>query len=129
MQYGRSLSLLPTFAFVNKKLVLLMIYNHIIMAYFNYSIQEKVDMILALGRRDGNFLQAAALYAERYPNRRHPDRRTFSRVLNCLRTTGSFSRERPAEIEGAGFRGEDNGINVLAAIAANPQVLLCYVLR
>ncbi|EZA46573.1 hypothetical protein X777_00019, partial [Ooceraea biroi] len=41
-----------------------------------------------------NALEAARLYAEAFPNRRQPDRRTFIRIHQRLRENGSFAHQR-----------------------------------
>ena len=48
------------------------------------------------GKANGYALEAERLYAESFPNRRHPDSRTFTRVHQHLRENGSFRHhERP----------------------------------
>lgn len=47
-------------------------------------------MYLLLGECRLNFAEAARLYAERYPQRRHPTRNVFQRLDQRLRETGSF---------------------------------------
>ncbi|EZA55614.1 hypothetical protein X777_04240 [Ooceraea biroi] len=42
-----------------------------------YSFEEQVDMILIYGECQKNSVRAQNLYAERYPNRTQPSRRTF----------------------------------------------------
>ncbi|OXU20714.1 hypothetical protein TSAR_002883 [Trichomalopsis sarcophagae] len=46
----------------------------------DYPPNEIVDMILVLGERQNNYRGAARLYAERYPDRRHPDDRAIRRL-------------------------------------------------
>ncbi|OXU18391.1 hypothetical protein TSAR_002064 [Trichomalopsis sarcophagae] len=45
----------------------------------DYGPNEIVDMIMILGESRNNYAAAARLYAERYPNRRHPSASDFSR--------------------------------------------------
>lgn len=40
------------------------------MAY--YSSKEVIDILLSLGEACQNYHQAAALYCQKFPNRRHP---------------------------------------------------------
>ncbi|OXU18390.1 hypothetical protein TSAR_002063 [Trichomalopsis sarcophagae] len=40
----------------------------------DYGPNEIVDMIMILGESRNNYAAAARLYAERYPNRRHPNK-------------------------------------------------------
>ena len=39
----------------------------------DYPPNKIVDMILVLGESQNNYRGAARLYAERYPDKRHPD--------------------------------------------------------
>ena len=50
-----------------------------------YSIVEYTDIHFMYGKANGNALDAARLYAEAFPNRRHPDSRTFTRIHQSLR--------------------------------------------
>ena len=61
-----------------------------------YSIVRYTDIHFIYGKANGNALEAARLYAEAFPNRRHPDSRTFTRIHQRLRENGSFRhQERP----------------------------------
>lgn len=53
-----------------------------------YSFPEYADMHLVYGLALGNSTEAVRLYAERFPDRRIPDRKTFERVDRRLRETG-----------------------------------------
>ena len=53
-----------------------------------FSNDEYADMHLMYGLAEGNAAQAVRFYADRFPNRRVPDRRTFIRVDRSLRETG-----------------------------------------
>lgn len=55
---------------------------------------ERTDMILAYGAADGNSRRAARLYAARFPIRHLPDPRTFTRLHQQLRDTGTFDGNR-----------------------------------
>ncbi|KAH1021723.1 hypothetical protein HUJ04_011206 [Dendroctonus ponderosae] len=56
--------------------------------------EEYTDMHLIYGECHGNALQAATLYAERFPNRRVPSHPTFTKIHLRLRATGTFTRRR-----------------------------------
>lgn len=60
----------------------------------SYSNTEIVDMIRILGECNGNGCAAARRYEEKFPNRQHPDRRTFFAVDRRARETGSLSDDR-----------------------------------
>ena len=47
---------------------------------FTFSVAEYADMIYVYGFCDGNSVQAVAEYQQRFPNRRIPTRRVFSRI-------------------------------------------------
>lgn len=59
-----------------------------------YSQSEKVDMLLIYGECKKNSVQAAALYARRYPDRNHPNRRHFSKVEGYLRRAPNNADEK-----------------------------------
>ncbi|EZA57091.1 hypothetical protein X777_01697 [Ooceraea biroi] len=59
-----------------------------------YSFEEQVDMILIYGECQKNSVRAQNLYAERYPNRTQPSRRTFKNVCDKLRQTGSLNTRK-----------------------------------
>jgi len=54
--------------------------------------EEYADMHFIYVFCEGNEYQAAEAYKRRYPKRRGPGRRVFSRVHRCLRETGSFPK-------------------------------------
>jgi len=54
------------------------------MAY-QYTNNEYADMYLIYGAANCVSVRAAALYAERYPNRVHPDRKVFERLDRRIR--------------------------------------------
>ena len=65
-----------------------------------YSIVEYTDIHFIFGKANGNMLEAARLYAEAIPNRRHPDSRTLTRIHQRLRENGSFGhQEQPGRLK------------------------------
>lgn len=82
----------------------------------DYPPPEIVDMLRAVGATDNNYSAAARLYAERYPHRRHPTRRTIQR-LTARAERGNLRRIRrktgPAELK---------SLVVLGAAAVDPSV-------
>jgi hypothetical protein len=69
-----------------------------------YSISEYADMHLVYGECLSNSHEAMRRYAERFPNRRHPNRKTFEAVARRLRETGSVLPKgneigRPRELD------------------------------
>ena len=63
---------------------------------FTFSIAEYADMIYVYGFCDGNSVHAVAEYQHRFPNRRIPTRRVFTRVYQTLRDTGTLPGVRIA---------------------------------
>lgn len=55
-----------------------------------YTFSEQVDMILVYGFCRENACESVRVYRERYPNRRVPNRKTFSKVVRRARETGSL---------------------------------------
>ena len=56
-----------------------------------FSFSEYADMHLTYGLALGNAAEAVRLYAQRFPDRELPDRRTFKRVDRNLRETGMYN--------------------------------------
>lgn len=82
----------------------------------DYPSHEIVDMIRLIGEARNNYLHAARLYAERYPNRRHPHRTTMKDL--CIRAEqGSLKRVR--QKSGA---NEAKTVTVIASTTLNPQI-------
>lgn len=87
-----------------------------------YSDREMADMHFIYGRANGSALQASRLYAETYPDRRHPDRKLFIKIHQRLSETGSFrplnhSRGRPVSV-----RSPEVEEMVLEAVHENPEL-------
>jgi len=57
---------------------------------FTFSVAEYADMIYVYAFCDGNSVHAVAEYQQRFPNRRIPTRRVFTRVYQLLRDTGTL---------------------------------------
>lgn len=56
----------------------------------HYSFEELTDIILIYGECRKNQRQAAALYAQRFPDRRHVDHGFFHRLCERLKRNGQF---------------------------------------
>lgn len=52
-----------------------------------YPVQDRVDMILVLSE----CLLSPIVYAQKYPNRNHPERRLFEKLIQQFRQTGSLA--------------------------------------
>lgn len=79
----------------------------------NYSRSEKVDMLLVFGECRQNSSNAATVYAERYPDRRHPTRHYFPKLVQKM-------RNEPENNANAQFIiNEEKEIDVLAYVEVN----------
>jgi len=63
---------------------------------FTLAVAEFADMIFVYGFSDCNLVQAVAEYHQRFPNRRIPTQRVFTRVYQTLRDTGKLPGVRIA---------------------------------
>ena len=96
-----------------------MFYNlFILMAYTS---AEAFDMLMVLGECFQNFTAAAALYAERFPERHHYSRKAFRSLADRVRETGSvhFDHNKGKEITRS-VRSEVSA-DILAAAQQNPH--------
>lgn len=85
-----------------------------------YTNEELFDMTGVYFECMRNATVAARVYAQQYPDRRHPSRKVFLRIIHRFRTTGSvhlpvYRRERRG-------RTEESIINVLAYVQFNPHL-------
>lgn len=84
----------------------------------DYTSSDIVDILLVLGEAFGNYREAARLYQNRYPNRRHPND-TIIRRLKIRAQQGKLTRCRVNREYG------DDDVRVLAILAAvniNPHI-------
>jgi len=63
---------------------------------FTFSVADYANMIYVYGFCDGNSVQAVAECQQRFPNRRIPTQRVFTRVYQTLRDTGTLPAVRIA---------------------------------
>lgn len=82
--------------------------------------QEAFDMLGTYFECMRNANLAARVYALQYPERHHPDRRSFYRLVHRLRTTGNVNLPIYRR-HGRGLL-EENVINVLAYVQFNPHL-------
>ncbi|XP_071056990.1 uncharacterized protein [Onthophagus taurus] len=85
----------------------------------NYENFEKFDMLECYILQNKSSELAAELYFNRYPERRQPNAKIFSRLEKNLKTFGSFKKPRPKSYY---KENEDEEINVLAAVTANSSI-------
>lgn len=84
----------------------------------DYPPNEIVDMIMVLGARQNNYHAAARLYAERFPNRRHPDDRAISRLTQRARD-GHMVRQRGRHQYD---ENDPRVVTIFAMIHLDPQI-------
>ncbi|XP_026825139.1 uncharacterized protein LOC113561863 [Ooceraea biroi] len=83
-----------------------------------FTASEYTDMIITYGMAGENALAAKRLYAERFPERQHPLRRTILRNVQRLRETGSLlSNVRPGRAVHLHVRDEER---ILREFERNP---------
>lgn len=93
-------------------------------AYFfyrmaNYSADEVVEILLTLGECNRNYRAAARLYAERFPNQRHPShRQIFNIVRRCRRNNLHRQRRQNRNLN----NNDARLIAVLAMVHLDPHV-------
>lgn len=93
-----------------------------------YSNAEAYDMIAVYFQCFENAVIASREYALRYPDRRHHSRNVFVRLARRLRETGRV-QPIPVPVRLRRIRDQNNTINVLAYIAANPHVSVRVISR
>ena len=85
----------------------------------NFSNTEKFDILTCFILSQRNCYVEERLYLENYSERRQPNKRTFSKLMNNLKQYGSFkkpviSRKKPSN--------EEKVNNVLLAVVENPGI-------
>lgn len=88
----------------------------------DYSRREIFDIVLTLGECRQNYRQAARLYQERYPDRRHPNDRTIAKIAQRERNGPEIPRQRQKVITVE--RNDPRILVVLAMTNINPQISL-----
>lgn len=83
-----------------------------------YSLQERTDMILIIGECQENCFLASRVYAQKYPNRNHPDKRVFEKLLCRFRATGSVAYTKRHKTT---IISEENEFAVLEAVVEEPH--------
>lgn len=85
-----------------------------------FSLQQRIDMVLVIGECYENCLLAAKVYAQKYPDREHPRKEVFERLLNRFRATGNVAYEK-VTITKSITDNEDNKMEVLQSVIENPN--------
>lgn len=81
---------------------------------------EYADMVFVYGFCDGNAAAACREYGIRFPNRRLPDSRVFTRVFNTLRDTGAVPSRRISS-ERVNEQTVDEVEDIIEAVERSPS--------
>ena len=92
----------------------------IVRLIMNYTTGEYADMIICYGMTGENALAAEHLYAERFPNRRHPSHVTIARCVRRLRETGFVLPQHQNRVDVPVRRHVNDDEEVLRAFEDNP---------
>lgn len=84
-----------------------------------FTYRELADIHFIYGFCNGNAAEAVREYAQRYPGRRQPDRRTFIRTHHCLRDLGQLNARRR---EPGRRREAYEDERILAAVRDRPTI-------
>lgn len=91
-----------------------------------YCNRDYVDMLKLLGACNDNATAAARAYAERFPNRRHPDAKTIRRVEQRLLETGNLN-PRKNQAGRQSMLSVDQEEQILEFVEAEPSISLRIV--
>lgn len=86
-----------------------------------YPKEERIDMIFILGECLQNSLLASRVYAQRFPNRNHPSKVVFERLLTQFRQTGSVQYKKPTTRKPV-TENEETEFAVIASVIENPHI-------
>lgn len=93
----------------------------------NFSKDELVNMVYALGEADRNLLLATRLYKTKFPNARQPRIKTMRRVRETFENTGNVAYPKKEVL--ANQLSDDTVLNVLLAVEENPHTSVREISR
>lgn len=82
----------------------------------DFSQEELTDMVYALGEGERNYLLASRIYAQRFPERRHPHPRCFEKLRERFERTGHVQYEKRERTS-----NEENEFMVVASVVEDPH--------
>lgn len=85
-----------------------------------YSRPELINMIYVIGECFGNCLLASRVYAQKFPNQRHPDVSTLQLLKERFYRTGSVDYEKKSRARTV--LNDENSLNVILSVVENPEV-------
>ncbi|KAJ8910240.1 hypothetical protein NQ315_002564 [Exocentrus adspersus] len=83
----------------------------------NYTVQELTSMIYVIGSCEENCFLASRVYAQRFPERRHPDSRSLENLRERFNRTGSVAYEKQTRTKTV--LNEENALAI--SLAINPR--------
>lgn len=86
-----------------------------------YPKEERIDMIFILGECLQNCLLASRVYAQRFPNRNHPNKVVFERLLALFRQNGTVQYQKLVKIKPV-TENEEIELAVIASVIENPHI-------
>lgn len=94
-----------------------------------FTVEEYADIIYVYGLVDGNDSEALREYQRRFPNRRVPDRRVFSRTFRRLKETGSVTTPRAEARSGTSADSAETDQQILNIVRNSPEISIRQVAR
>jgi hypothetical protein len=88
---------------------------------FQYSVVEKLEIILIYGACHNNAVLAAATYAERFPERPHPEHKIFTALIRHVLETGSLEHKKKTYVNPP-ITHEVNQAVVINMVENNPHI-------
>lgn len=86
----------------------------------NFNKDELVNMIFVLGETEKNCLLASRIYATRFPESRHPDEKSFRKLLNRFIETGNVKYKKQERTKP--IINEENELSVLLTVTEHPHI-------
>lgn len=93
----------------------------------NYTEEELVNMVYAIGESNRNCLLASRIYAAKYPEQRHPDERVFKKLRDRFERNKSVKYEKKRRE--VSVTNEENEFMVLGSLVENPHVSVRQIAR
>lgn len=85
-----------------------------------FSKQERINMIYCIGESGGNCLLASRIYAQKYPDQRHPNNRAFTKLKASFEESGNVMYKKQERANPV--LNEENAFSVLLSVTENPHV-------
>lgn len=86
----------------------------------NYCQQDLISMIYVIGECSGNCFLASRVYAQTFPDRRHPDPRMLENLKERFDRTGSVAYEKKTRTKSV--LNEETELTINLAVVENPEI-------